>query len=122
MSPKVRENGAQPRMDSKGDMNKITYVAPSMIERLVYCWYMWAMKGFSAPFIWYRDWMEWYYPPDGRPDIVKAYECRPHLPVRYVDTPFWMTLFPENVRHGREEAHPSQGDNELRFKECLLTV
>ncbi|KAI6360063.1 hypothetical protein MCOR25_006868 [Pyricularia grisea] len=82
MSSKVRENSAQPRMDSKGDMNKITYVAPSMVERLVYCWYMWVMKGFSAPFIWYRDWMEWYYPPDGRPEIVKAYECRPHLPVR----------------------------------------
>lgn len=79
---KTRQDVGEQRAEARGDPNKLIYVAPNIVERLVYCWYMWTMKGFSAPFLWYRAWMESLYPPQGRPDIVKAYDCRPHLPVR----------------------------------------
>lgn len=40
------------------------------------------LQSMLAPSIWVRDWREWFYPPNGGPNIVKAYEARPYMPVR----------------------------------------
>ncbi|KAK4224099.1 Arylacetamide deacetylase [Podospora fimiseda] len=44
--------------------------------------YLYAIKGITAPLIWFQEWREYFNPPDGRPNIVKSYECRPELPIR----------------------------------------
>lgn len=35
-----------------------------------------------TPSLWARDWYDWWYPPADAPNFVKAYDCRPHLPIR----------------------------------------
>lgn len=55
---------------------------PPFLSKLSYASYIYGIKGILTPFFWLRDWVEYYNPPDGRPNIVKAYECRPGLPVR----------------------------------------
>lgn len=41
----------------------------------------------------FRDWKEYFYPPEGGPDLVKRYEVRPHLPIRYTSS---LRLSPAN--------------------------
>ncbi|KAL2167132.1 hypothetical protein VTG60DRAFT_1687 [Thermothelomyces hinnuleus] len=55
---------------------------PPFLTRLSYAGYMYGLKSILAPLFWLREWKESRNPPEGRPDIVKTYECRPHLPVR----------------------------------------
>ncbi|AEO58550.1 hypothetical protein MYCTH_102943 [Thermothelomyces thermophilus ATCC 42464] len=55
---------------------------PSFLTRLSYAGYMYGLKSILAAFFWLREWKESRNPPEGGPDIVKTYECRPHLPVR----------------------------------------
>ncbi|KAK0610180.1 Alpha/Beta hydrolase protein [Bombardia bombarda] len=56
--------------------------APTLLSKLSYASYIYAIKGAIAPLVWLRDWKEYFIPPEGAPNIVKTYECRPSLPVR----------------------------------------
>ncbi|KAL2133206.1 hypothetical protein VTI74DRAFT_2751 [Chaetomium olivicolor] len=56
--------------------------APSLLSKLSYAGAVYAAKGFTGTMGRLRDWKESRNPPEGRPNIVKTYECRPCLPVR----------------------------------------
>ncbi|KAL8405626.1 hypothetical protein RB596_004471 [Gaeumannomyces avenae] len=55
---------------------------PSLLQRMTYASWMYTTQSILSGIVWFHEWKEWYSPPDGRPDIVKAYDCRPYLPVR----------------------------------------
>ncbi|KAK4153266.1 Alpha/Beta hydrolase protein [Chaetomidium leptoderma] len=55
---------------------------PPFLSKLMYASYMYSLKTFLGPVFWLREWTESRNPPEGRPNIVKTYECRPGLPVR----------------------------------------
>lgn len=55
---------------------------PPLLSKVSLASYIYGLKGMLAPFHWLRDWREYFSPPEGHPNIVKAYECRPSLPVR----------------------------------------
>lgn len=55
---------------------------PPLLARVVNGSFLYGAKGLMTPILWYRSWKEYLYPPDGGPNIVKSYDCRPHLPVR----------------------------------------
>ncbi|KAK4185623.1 Alpha/Beta hydrolase protein [Podospora australis] len=56
--------------------------APSFFSKVSLAGYIYSVKGFLTPMLWLRDWREYFYPPDGQPNIIKTYECRPDLPIR----------------------------------------
>ncbi|KAK3688979.1 Alpha/Beta hydrolase protein [Podospora appendiculata] len=55
---------------------------PSLLSKLSHASYIYTLKGILKPIFWLRDWTEYFYPPESRPNIVKAYDCRPNLPIR----------------------------------------
>ncbi|KLU85633.1 hypothetical protein MAPG_04655 [Magnaporthiopsis poae ATCC 64411] len=55
---------------------------PTLLQRMTYASWMYTTQSIVAGFVWLHGWKEWHTPPDSLPDIVKAYDCRPHLPVR----------------------------------------
>lgn len=57
---------------------------PPFLAKVGHATHIYTVQGFLAPVLWLRSWKEWFYPQDGGPNFVKAYECRPSLPVRCV--------------------------------------
>lgn len=57
---------------------------PTLLQRMTYASWMYTTQSIVSGFVWLNGWKEWYSPPDCVPDIVKAYDCRPYLPVRSV--------------------------------------
>ncbi|GAB1318103.1 Alpha/beta-hydrolase [Madurella fahalii] len=55
---------------------------PPLLSKVSLASYIYGIKGMLAPIHWLRDWREYFSPPEGHPNIVKAYESRPGLPVR----------------------------------------
>jgi hypothetical protein len=55
---------------------------PSLLSKLWYASFMYSLQSVLSPVFWMRDWHESRNPPEGHPNIVKTYECRPALPVR----------------------------------------
>jgi hypothetical protein len=67
------------REDTQGVLRQ---KVPSLLSKLSYTGQIYGLQGYLTPFLWYRDWKEYFYPPDAGPNIVKKYEVRPLLPVR----------------------------------------
>ncbi|KAK4141005.1 Alpha/Beta hydrolase protein [Dichotomopilus funicola] len=55
---------------------------PPMLDMLTYATYMYGLKAMLSPMLWLREWSEARNPPEGCPDVVKTYPCRPSLPIR----------------------------------------
>jgi hypothetical protein len=55
---------------------------PPLLSKISYASHIYGLQSYINPLLWLRDWKEYFYPPDGGPNIVKKYECRPFLPVR----------------------------------------
>ncbi|KAJ4291213.1 hypothetical protein N0V88_006207 [Collariella sp. IMI 366227] len=55
---------------------------PPLLSKIVYATKMYAVKGVLGTVGWLRDRKDSWSPPEGRPNIVKTYDCRPKLPVR----------------------------------------
>lgn len=68
------------------------YAAPSLLARVYYAAAISAVQGAHASGRWYKGWQEWFYPPAQGPDIVKSYDVKAHLPVRFVPRSFNPTL------------------------------
>jgi hypothetical protein len=65
----------------KGD-GKLPHPQPPFLSMLGMAAHIYGIQSYVTPLLWVRDWAEYLYPPEGGPNIVKAYECRPYLPVR----------------------------------------
>lgn len=62
-------------------------VPPPLIQKVGLAAQVYGIQGIMGTVMWLQGWREWLYPPGsgrGGPDIVKAYEARPGMPVRYV--------------------------------------
>lgn len=57
---------------------------PPLIRKVGLAAQVYGIQGVMGTVGWLQGWREWLYPPNGGPDIVKAYECRPGMGVRYV--------------------------------------
>lgn len=57
---------------------------PPLIRKVGLAAQIYTIRGAMGTVDWFQGWREWLYPPRGGPDIVKAYECRPGMGVRYV--------------------------------------
>jgi len=55
---------------------------PPLLSKLSYASHIYGLQSMLNPLHWFREWSEYLSPPDGAPNIIKTYECRPHLPVR----------------------------------------
>lgn len=65
--------GSDPRYESSSFLTQISYATKLA-----------ALKGAHASRRWYRGWQDWFDPPQVSPDIVRNYDVKPGLPVRYV--------------------------------------
>ncbi|KAK0620094.1 hypothetical protein B0T14DRAFT_566875 [Immersiella caudata] len=70
------------RYTSRNAPSKHEWDAPPVIERVLHAASVSAIQGLTMPVELYRGLRDSYYPPPGRPDIVKAYPVRRRLPVR----------------------------------------
>ncbi|KAK4448368.1 Arylacetamide deacetylase [Podospora aff. communis PSN243] len=70
------------RYTSRNATSKHEWDAPPVIERVIHAASVSAIQGLTMPVELYRGLRDSYYPPPGRPDIVKAYPVRRRLPVR----------------------------------------
>lgn len=59
-----------------------TKAPPPFFSKIAYATRIYGIQSFVTPVLWFNEWREYFYPPDGGPNIVKAYECRPNLPIR----------------------------------------
>ncbi|KAK3935259.1 Alpha/Beta hydrolase protein [Diplogelasinospora grovesii] len=64
------------------DTNSLKHETPTLLSKICYAGHVYGLQGFVSSMVWLRDWKEYLYPPNGGPNIVKTYECRPTLPVR----------------------------------------
>ncbi|CAK7229603.1 hypothetical protein SBRCBS47491_007304 [Sporothrix bragantina] len=55
---------------------------PPLAKKLEFAIHMYSLQAVLSVPLWVRSWREYFYPPTGGPDIVKAYACRPQLPIR----------------------------------------
>lgn len=60
---------------------------PPLIQKVGLAAQVYGIQGLMGTVLWFQGWREWLYPPGGGPNIVKAYEIRPALGVRFV-SPF----------------------------------
>ncbi|KAK0643771.1 hypothetical protein B0T16DRAFT_188686 [Cercophora newfieldiana] len=70
------------RYTSRNAPGKHEWDAPPVIERALHAASVSVIQGLTVPVELYRGLRDSYYPPPGRPDIVKAYPVRRRLPVR----------------------------------------
>jgi hypothetical protein len=74
---------AQHEPDSNGlEGGKLTKEPPPFFSKIHYATRVYGLQTFVNQALWFRGWKEYFYPPNDAPNIVKTYECRPHLPVR----------------------------------------
>lgn len=57
---------------------------PPLAQKVGLAAQIYSLQGLMETMLWFQGWREWFYPPDGGPNIVKAYEARPGMAVRYV--------------------------------------
>lgn len=57
---------------------------PPLIQKVGLAAQVIGIQGVMGTIVWLQGWREWLYPPGGGPNIVKAYEVRPNMGVRYV--------------------------------------
>lgn len=73
---------AAPTGDEHEERKALTRQPPTFFTKFSFASHIYSLKGMLVPIWWLRDWSEYFHPPPQVPDIVKTYECRPHLPVR----------------------------------------
>ncbi|KXX74822.1 Arylacetamide deacetylase [Madurella mycetomatis] len=74
------QNGG--RYMSRSDIRRHEWDAPPVIERALHAASVSMIQGLNVPVELYRGIRDTYYPPPGRPNIIKAYPIRRRLPVR----------------------------------------
>jgi hypothetical protein len=81
--PAMRETREVPSTYTTRHMvGKHEWDAPPVIERALHAASVSVIQGLTVPVELYRGLRDSYYPPPGRPDIIKAYPTRRRLPVR----------------------------------------
>lgn len=60
----------------------LTRGVPPFFSKVSYAAQIFSIQSFLTSALWVRGLKEFFYPPVGGPNIVKTYECRPHLPIR----------------------------------------
>lgn len=78
---KQQQGRAKGRKSRQGGVKKDP---PPLIRKVGLAAQIYSIQGVMGTVVWFQGWREWLYPPNGGPDIVKAYECRPGMGVRYV--------------------------------------
>jgi hypothetical protein len=58
---------------------------PALASKIGYASLLYVTKGLVASLRGYQGLKEYIWPPKVKPDDVKTYHCRPHLPVRSVE-------------------------------------
>lgn len=86
-------DGADKQQQGRGKSRKsrqggVKRDPPPLIRKVGLAAQIYSIQGVMGTVVWFQGWREWLYPPNGGPDIVKAYECRPGMGVRYVNGPF----------------------------------
>jgi hypothetical protein len=80
-TPGQPPNGTPP--DGHGNQDTaLRNEAPPLFTRLKYASSMFALKSMLGGMHMFREWKETRNPPDGHPDLIKTYDCRPGLPIR----------------------------------------
>ncbi|KAJ0124379.1 hypothetical protein J7T55_005717 [Diaporthe amygdali] len=70
------------KASKKGRAGGVKKDPPPLIRKVGLAAQIYGIQGVMGTVLWFQGWREWLYPPDGGPDIVKAYECRPGMGVR----------------------------------------
>lgn len=74
--------------ETRGQMHRdepaVLQTPPPLTSKIVYSIILYAGKGLVTLSRGFQKLKEVIWPPNFKPDIIKAYQCRPHLPVRCV--------------------------------------
>lgn len=108
---KQQQGRAKGRKSRQGGVKKDP---PPLIRKVGLAAQIYSIQGVMGTVVWFQGWREWLYPPNGGPDIVKAYECRPGMGVRYVNG-FILWSQPLDSR-----AHTHSSDDPVRAQQHLL--
>jgi hypothetical protein len=87
MPSDMEEKAATKTSEAQAQAQGPAQQPPGLLSRLVYASQVSAMQGATGMGQWYYSWADWISPSPTRPNIVKKYEARPGLPVRYVLVP-----------------------------------
>lgn len=77
-----RAQPGEPLATSSTKAKPLQCSPPPFAKKVEFAIHMYSLQAVLSVPLWVRGWREYFYPPTGGPDIVKAYECRPLLPVR----------------------------------------
>ncbi|KAK3379683.1 Alpha/Beta hydrolase protein [Lasiosphaeria ovina] len=86
---RTRQKHGGARFTDRRQPERHEWDAPPVIERAIHAASVSMIQGLTVPVVLYRGLRDLYYPPPGRPDIIKAYPVRRRLPVRI----FFPTLY-----------------------------
>ncbi|KAK0722636.1 hypothetical protein B0T26DRAFT_826460 [Lasiosphaeria miniovina] len=86
---RTRQKHGGGRFTERRQPERHEWDAPPVIERAIHAASVSMIQGLTVPVVLYRGLRDLYYPPPGRPDIIKAYPVRRRLPVRI----FFPTLY-----------------------------
>ncbi|KAK3390667.1 alpha/beta hydrolase fold protein [Podospora didyma] len=78
----ARRGGARQHIEPHHAPERHEWDAPPVIERAIHAASVSMIQGLTVPVVLYRGLRDMYYPPPGRPDIIKAYPVRRRLPIR----------------------------------------
>lgn len=80
----VLEDGDRMRLRPRRKPRGAKKDPPPLIQKVGLAAQVMSIQGVMGTIVWLQGWREWLYPPGGGPNIVKAYEARPNMGVRYV--------------------------------------
>lgn len=76
--------GARKRKSALRTSDMVRKAPPPLIQKVGLAAQVYGIQGIMGTVVWLQGWREWFWPAGGGPNIVKAYEVRPGMPVRYV--------------------------------------
>lgn len=74
--------GARRRKSALRTIKMVRKSPPPLIQKVGLAAQVYGIQGFMGTMTWFQDWRDWFWPAGGGPNIVKAYETRPGMPVR----------------------------------------
>lgn len=82
----ILEDGDRIQLRSRRKLRGAKKDPPPLIQKFGLAAQVASIQGLMGTIVWLQGWREWLYPPGGGPNIVKAYEVRPNVGVRYVSS------------------------------------
>lgn len=114
---------SETREPVRNDAPTVLHKPPPLTAKIFYSIILYAGKSLAALSRGLKGLKEVIWPPNGRPDLIKTYQCRPHLPVRSVKPIIShgeRSLIQDGLRAGSSSQLPTMRRRPMSILFCLL--